>query len=329
MLNQLNDLTNKEWLVTTKSIWMDDEPRSRRTASLLLQFGGWLLEQGYNRDELSELLGQPMPSLLPSTSPRRGELKSLHPATFPEPDIEKLILFFTKRGELVLDPFVGTGTTCIAALKHRRRSLGVDLFPHWIELAKERVLATQQGTRLDPLNGKSVVEAERLGPILMKGDAAEIAKTLVPETVDFIVTSPPYWGILNKKPDHKVKSQRLKKSLPTNYGEDASDLSNIEDYGAFVEAVAGALGKYRRVLRPRRYACVIVSDFRHRSRFYSYHSDLARAMEGQGFTLEGITILAQNSKGLYPYGIPYAFVSNIHHQYVLVLRNGASSETAQ
>ena len=46
----------------------------------------------------------------------------------------------------------------------------------------------------------------------------------------------------------------------------------------------------------------------------------ARDRARWAFSLEGITILVQDSKNLYPYGIPFAFVSNIHHQYILVFR---------
>jgi hypothetical protein len=47
---------------------------------------------------------------------------------------------------------------------------------------------------------------------------------------------------------------------------------------------------------------------------------LSKEVQKVGFSLEGITILVQDSKNLYPYGMPYAFVSNIHHQYILIFR---------
>ena len=316
MVNRLNDLTNTEWMVATKSVWMSDEPRRRRLASLLLEFGAWLKEEGRGDDEVADLLGQPLPGVLPSTPPARDEQKIQHPATFAEPDIEKLIAFFTKRGETVLDPFVGSGTTCIAAMALGRRSIGVELFPHWMELARRRVNSHGRDSQENPAGS-----GHDLKPELIHGDAGTIVDGLPAESVQLVVTSPPYWGILSKKADHKTKAERLGKNLPKDYGEnEAADLSSIAGYYGFVDAVAGVLGKCRTALEPGRYACVVVSDFRHGSRFYAYHADLAAAVERRGLTLEGITILAQNSKNLYPYGVPYAFVSNIHHQYVLVFR---------
>ena len=49
-----------------------------------------------------------------------------------------------------------------------------------------------------------------------------------------------------------------------------------------------------------------------------YHADLATMIERHGLPPKGITVLLQNNKNLYPFAIPYAFVSNIHHQYILI-----------
>ena len=50
-----------------------------------------------------------------------------HPAPFLIKDIEKLINMFTKSGMTVLDPFMGSGTTAIAAYNCNRKSIGIDL----------------------------------------------------------------------------------------------------------------------------------------------------------------------------------------------------------
>jgi hypothetical protein len=66
---------------------------------------------------------------------------------------------------------------------------------------------------------------------------------------------------------------------------------------------------------------VIVSDFRHKSKFISFHSDLiSRLTENNKFILQGVKVLVQNNKRLYPYGYPYAYVENIHHQYIVIFR---------
>lgn len=52
---------------------------------------------------------------------------------------EKLVLRFTKPGDWILDPFLGTGTTMIAALKHGRRCIGIDIDPQKTEITKMRL----------------------------------------------------------------------------------------------------------------------------------------------------------------------------------------------
>ena len=59
-----------------------------------------------------------------------------HPAPFPEKLVNLLMFACTEPGDLVFDPYVGTGTTCLAAFKHHRRSIGIDLD---IQLAHDRI----------------------------------------------------------------------------------------------------------------------------------------------------------------------------------------------
>lgn len=62
-----------------------------------------------------------------------------HPARFPEQLAEFFILAGTNEGDLVLDPFSGSGTTCVVAKKHNRRWIGIDANPDYCELAKLRM----------------------------------------------------------------------------------------------------------------------------------------------------------------------------------------------
>jgi DNA modification methylase len=162
---------------------------------------------------------------------------------------------------------------------------------------------------------------------IVHGDSRSILGTFDSESFDFVVTSPPYWRILTKATDHKSKRERLSRGLPTKYSEDDRDLGNVPDYREFLLELAKVFADCYRVLKMGKYMAVIVSDFRHGSRFIPFHDDLAVAVQSVGFTLEGITVLVQDSKNLYPYGMPYAFVSNIHHQYILIFRKPASSRT--
>jgi len=69
----------------------------------------------------------------------RSQLSQYHGATFPTSLVETIILNFTKQGDMVLDPFMGTGTAMAAAKKHKRRFLGVEINEDYFNFAKKRV----------------------------------------------------------------------------------------------------------------------------------------------------------------------------------------------
>jgi DNA modification methylase len=137
---------------------------------------------------------------------------------------------------------------------------------------------------------------------------------------DFIITSPPYWNILETV-DHKVKQNRVEFDLDIKYSTDEKDLGNIEDYEEFLEILSNIFDRSARILKSRKYLCVIVSDFRKKEKYHLFHADIARAIESKGnFSLKGIRILHQKFKSIYPYGYPFSFVPNVHHQNVLIFQ---------
>ena len=78
--------------------------------------------------------------------------KTVHPCQFPVELIERLVLALTDPGDLVLDPFMGVGTTAIAALIHGRKAIGAEIMPEYIEIAKERIRLAEQGLlRIRPM----------------------------------------------------------------------------------------------------------------------------------------------------------------------------------
>ena len=75
---------------------------------------------------------------LPNVKANHPE-KTIHPCSFPSELVERCVLALTKPGDLVLDPFVGTGTTVIAAAMHGRTGIGIDKSEQYIELARKRL----------------------------------------------------------------------------------------------------------------------------------------------------------------------------------------------
>ncbi len=267
--NTLNDLSAKQWIPETISVWN---------------------QQG---------LGAKHPDT---------KIERLHPAPFSFTDVARLIRFFTKHGGLVLDPFVGVGSTLKACALEGRRGIGFELNPKYTELTRIR-LDTEVRNLFSSVPDQ----------VVKTGDARELACCLKENSIDFIVTSPPYWSILHKQ-DHKAYQERQSQNLDTDYGSDPRDLANIQDYGEFLEQLSRILGDCIRSLKLKKYMALIVGDFRHGSKYVMFHSDITRSLIQYGVELKGITVLHQRHKRVFPYGYPYAYVPNIHNQFILIMQ---------
>lgn len=79
--------------------------------------------------------------------------KTAHPCQFPVELIERLVLCMTNEGDWVLDPFLGTGTSIIAAIRHKRRGVGAETVAKYIKLAQDRIHQELEGTlKTRPMN---------------------------------------------------------------------------------------------------------------------------------------------------------------------------------
>jgi len=259
-------------------------------------------------------------------------LRKAHGANKPPRLMARLIEFFTKSGELVLDPFAGVGGTLLGAAIARgpRRALGIELVPRWAEVYAQ-VVAEASGQRdgqgplladLGPNDPGGPRTFDPAGCELRVGDALEILPTLAPESVDFVATDPPY----NVQLPMTMSGGALAKSFSnrrTDYAmvtDDPADLANAPDYPAFLDRMEEVLGQLARVLRRGRYAVLIVRDAYQGGRYVFTGADLAARAANAGLTPKGDLIWYQAGTRLRPYGYPTGFVPNITHQHLLVLR---------
>lgn len=84
--------------------------------------------------------GKQMKDVWTTSTTKKSEKKfGKHPAQKPLEIIERIILASTQEGDTILDPFVGSGTTCVAATKLNRKSIGIDFEKEFIEIAINRV----------------------------------------------------------------------------------------------------------------------------------------------------------------------------------------------
>lgn len=237
-----------------------------------------------------------------------AKYEKMHPAPFSFTDVIKLIRFFTKKNAKVLDPFLGVGSTIKACVELDREGFGVELSSKWCKITRKR-LSEESNYELDDEH-------------LICGDSRKLKDYFDKNFFDFIVTSPPYWNILEKK-DHKA-NERVFNGHDTKYSKSKNDLGNITDYNIFLDGLSKIFLSCYDLLKPGKYMCIVVSDFRHKSEFFAFHSDLLNKLtdkkQQKYFQLKGIKVLIQNAKKLFPYGYPFSYVENIHHQYILILQ---------
>lgn len=237
-----------------------------------------------------------------------------HPAKFPETLAKEFIEFFTKRGQVVLDPMAGTGSTLVAALQSGRHSYGIELNPTYAEIARQVVDAERA------VLGESVAS---MAAEVIQGDAADIADHVTAhqiQPIDYVVTSPPYWDMLHARGAETQRKRRGSVSLDVVYSDDPDDLGNIADYEEFLDRLSTIYRGLQPFLRVRAYLTIIVKNVKKGGRIYPLAWDLARNL-GDTYTLKDERVWCQDDIRLAPYGLGNAWVSNTFHHYCLQFRN--------
>ena len=72
--------------------------------------------------------------------------KTDHPCQFPVELVERLVLSMTNKKDWVLDPFLGSGTSIVSALKHGRKGIGVEINKKYIKIACNRIEQLERGS---------------------------------------------------------------------------------------------------------------------------------------------------------------------------------------
>ncbi len=237
-----------------------------------------------------------------------------HPAKFPESLAQEFIEFFTKPGQAVLDPMVGTGSTLVAALRSGRRSLGIELNPAYVALAEQAVLAEKER-----LGGQAAL----LQAAVIEGNANDCQRLFSEMALppfDYLLTSPPYWDMLRARGAHTQKNRRESTGLDVFYSDDPQDLGNVSDYAEFLARLVAVYRNLKACLRDGAYLTIIVKNVKKGGKLYPLAWDLGRELS-QVYTLKDEKLWLQDDIRLAPYGLGSAWVSNTFHHYCLQFRN--------
>lgn len=203
--------------------------------------------------------------------------KKVHPATFPISLARKVIDLFTHQGELVIDPFVGSGTTLVAAQDASRNALGFDLQESYIRLCGQRIA-----------NERLI---DNFRQIAIQDDARNISRYLDNETVSLIFTSPPYANLLNRVRKNKSRRDRKNDQLGQieQYSQDPRDLGilNLDDYSA---AMGDIFENLLPLLKPKAHCVINVPDMWWENQRITIHVALINELRKRGYELRNIII---------------------------------------
>jgi len=242
------------------------------------------------------------------------ERKLGHPAMFPVELCERLIRVYTRIGDVVLDPFMGTGSTLIAARRLFRKGIGFELYEYYVQIAKERL---EKGIirPLELFNEKlsHIIKNIDYEPVIVNDDARNLDKYLESGTVDMVLTSPPYFNVHRRE-----RTSDRKERKP--YGDDPRDLGNINNYNKFMNELTKIFEKIYKVLKKGGINVVIVMDIREGNNFYPFHIDLTNKLYGIGFKLRDVIIWDRHKEynNIRPIGYPHKFIVNKVHEYILI-----------
>jgi len=221
------------------------------------------------------------------------EKRFYHPASYPLSLAEKLIETFSKRESIVLDPFNGIGSTCVAASNLGRKAIGIDLQKKYCDIAKTRI----NDPNID----------------IIQGDSFQVVPNFPDNYFDLCVTSPPYWDILNMRRTADIKDHE-------GYSNLKEDLGNIDDYSNFLNLLGELFEIIQPKLKPSAYLLINVMDIRKGKHFYPLHSDLAYLLKDKGYIFDDLIIWDRqiDYNNMRPLGYPYKFRINKVHEYILI-----------
>ena len=255
----MNDLSGKEWLQSSFSIWRN--------------------------------------------IPKNSDEKTLeHPATYPIDLAEKIISIFTHKNDMVLDPFAGSGTTALASMNKKRKSICIELSKKYVDHAETRIQ-------------KKIKTAKGYKPNFFKGDSRNLSKFINGHSIDLCLTSPPYWNILNRKRSVDNKNIRT-------YGKSKYNLGNIDNYSKFIHELQIIFEQVYEKLSLNKYCVIVVMDIRKKNKFYPLHLDVIQMMRKIGFEFDDMIVWDRQNEynNMRPLGYPSVFRINRIHEFILIFR---------
>lgn len=251
------------------------------------------------------------------SSPRKSNALK-HGATFPQKLSDRAIALYSNVGDIVLDPFLGTGTTAFSALSLQRGFVGFELSEEFFSLASTAINDFKTSL-FDKVHSCHI----------QQGDCLELLDTIDNDSISLTLTSPPYANLIHKVLDDRKNRHKKSAFVVDNNATTRLYTNNKKDFGnmdleQYKEAVLQLMQKLFAKTKSKGYNVWIVKDFRDTRNGIPYvdlHSIIAGLGQEAGFKYHDLIIWDQNERRrLVLLGYPSVFYTNQNHSFIVVLR---------
>lgn len=292
--NRLNDLSGSEWTYFLNSVELEGDEQNVGKLNDL------------SEEEWAVASAPVWDTHYPTNGPRADahHIRKQHPSPKPPALMKRLIEFFTKKGERVLDPFVGVGGTLLGCSMAGRHGVGIDLSQEYLEIYYQA--SAELGLAPQPC---------------LCGDARDLENLLRGvEPFDLVLTDPPYGDMLSRKRSGDRK-KRTGDDSPTPFTDSPDDLGNMLP-SRFYESLRTVIVQAMQYLKPKGYIVIFCKDLQPTEAYHNMiHADVVETLaDVENLRFRGYKIWYDKSLKLYPFGYPYAYVSNQLHQFSLIFR---------
>ena len=249
----------------------------------------------------------------------RNKFQLEHGAVYPTKLAERLIKMYSREGDIIFDPFLGIGSTLIAAQNLNRHCIGTELNPRFAKIAEEWKQENLGLFNFDDALNYSIVN----------DDCRNLTKYIAKDKVQLTVTSPPYADFIQKSVEDRKKTHKTSiikldnNSTVKQYSEEENDFGNLP-YEDFLTQIKEILEKNHEITKTGGYSAWVVKDYRdtkNKVPYIPFHSDLARVGQDAGWKFQDLIVWDQgDQRRLVLLGYPSVFYTNQNCSFIVIFR---------
>jgi len=277
-----------KWECIPGSVWKVDWSCSSKDIS-----------KSYGDQQVDNALKNGNAFALSGTGARHGAL-----SRFPQDLCRFLTKFYSEENEIVLDPFAGHNSRMESVFLTNRHYIGFDICAEYMQFNRQRA------TELKEKYAMSLLPIET-SITLHENDSRNISNYVTAESVDFCITSPPFWNI-------------------EYYGPEKEQLGKLS-YDNFIETIGEIVKSCADALKPNKYIAWEVNDFRANGKFYPYHRDTIENFEKAGLLMHDILIIDYGAAFLKSFlsDVDYLKIMPKQHAYMIIGKKPGQKENTR